>query len=102
MGGSHRKTMAGLTAQQSQALQATPMDSEELRATFKQLDTQDTGLIGADEFMRGLKIFGGQDAFTDEEDKLLRIEMGLPPKGGEFNYNMFIQLRDCLANRKRK
>ena len=33
------------------------------------------------------------------QDAALRTEMGLPSKGGEFDYNMFIQLRDECTSR---
>eukprot|EP00658_Telonema_sp_P-2_P041238 TRINITY_DN2948_c0_g1_i1.p1 TRINITY_DN2948_c0_g1~~TRINITY_DN2948_c0_g1_i1.p1 ORF type:complete len:137 (-),score=68.17 TRINITY_DN2948_c0_g1_i1:273-638(-) len=95
-------TMAGLTPLQSQALNAPVMPSEDLLSTFRALDSKGEGTIDADEFMRALQIFGGNDSFTAEEEKALRTEMGLPAKGGEFDYNMFVQLRDCLANRKLK
>merc|ERR1711934_538674 len=91
-----------LTPHQEDALRATPMPTDELLETFKALDPQDTGMIDANEFMRALRIFGGQSHFQEEEEKALRSEMGLPPTGGDFDYKTFVQLRDCLANRKVK
>eukprot|EP00656_Telonema_subtile_P048675 TRINITY_DN5863_c0_g1_i1.p1 TRINITY_DN5863_c0_g1~~TRINITY_DN5863_c0_g1_i1.p1 ORF type:complete len:113 (+),score=38.00 TRINITY_DN5863_c0_g1_i1:134-472(+) len=100
--GTSTKAMAGLTPLQTQALNAPIMPAEDLISTFKALDSDNSGAIDADEFMRALQIFGGNDKFTADEEKALRTEMGLPAKGGQFDYNTFVQLRDCLANRKLK
>merc|ERR1711924_63236 len=91
--------MASLTPEQEASLRAKPMPTDELLATFQALDPEGKGTVSGDEFFRALKIFGGASKFTDQEEQALRTELGCK-KGDDFNYTEFIQLRDCLTERK--
>merc|ERR1712094_48202 len=87
-----------LSAIQNAAMHETPMAEDELRDIFRALDPDDKGIIQEEEFLKSLKIFGGDNAFTDEEISVLKKEMGMDGSG--FKYNEFLALRQVLLNRK--
>jgi len=62
-----------------------------------------SGQIKRDEFIKALKIFGGENAFKDDEIKILETEMGMGTGDGDskmFNYKEFLELRKVLLGRK--
>merc|ERR1711998_476805 len=80
--GRWKKNMATLSQMQTAAMDKSPMDEDELRAVFQALDSDPpTGTIKADEFKKSLKIFGGDQAFNDEEIRILEAEMGMEKSG---------------------
>merc|ERR1711990_1183672 len=90
--------MATLSSIQNASMQETPMEEDQLRAIFEALDTNGTGTIPADEFIKSLRIFGGENAFTPDEITVLKKEMGMDNSTG-FDYNEFLKLRSVLLAR---
>merc|ERR1711981_1223046 len=101
MGRSKRfPTMATLSDLQAAAMNETPMPTEELKKIFEALDTNPPqGQIPRGEFVKSLKIFGGENAFKDDEIKILETEMGMA-ESQMFNYLEFLELRKVLLGRK--
>merc|ERR1711924_227672 len=91
--------MTSLTAIQNASMNETPMEEEELKKVFQALDPEDKGTIPADQFIKSLKIFGADNAFTNEEVEILKKEMGMDANGS-FNYREFLDLRRVLLGRK--
>merc|ERR1711907_106684 len=91
--------MATLSAIQTAAMNDPPMNDGELLNVFKALDPEGKGSIPAAEFLKSLTIFGGDQAFTDEEIKILKAEMNMD-ESKVFNYIEFMELRQVLLKRK--
>merc|ERR1711959_80065 len=92
--------MAGtLTQIQNACMNDTPMDEGELLKVFQALDTDNKGHIPAGEFLKSLQIFGGDQAFTQEEISILKQELAMD-ESDVFNYKEFLQLRKVLLGRK--
>lgn len=62
------------------------------------LDPEMKGLIPADQFEKSLKIFGGDNAFSEEELSILKKEMGMDTSNN-FNYLHFLEYRKVLLGR---
>merc|ERR1712046_304187 len=88
-----------LTAIQNACMNETPMEEEELKKVFQALDPESKGHIPADEFIKSLQIFGGDQAFTTEELAILKTEMGRD-ESGHFNFLEFLDLRKVQLGRK--
>jgi len=88
-----------LTQIQNACMNETPMDADELLKVFKALDPEGHGHIPAQEFLKSLKIFGGDQAFTDDELNILKKELAMD-ESNVFNYVEFLELRKVLLGRK--
>merc|ERR1711871_1770167 len=97
--GLHSTKMATLSAMQTAAMNDAPMDDSELRAIFEALDPEKKGTIPRAEFVKSLKIFGGDQAFQQDEIDVLETEMGMK-ESQVFNYIEFLELRKVLLGRK--